>query len=230
MELKGFGPLLSLEVGFIAFGAFLDKMFPEISAWIWLAISIMAFLGVFFSWPERKDGGFIVSSPSRVLFLIAIALILPLLFLIASKWAGESETKDKLGYVGFHVESEPPPPWCPVSEIGLGFRVKNTSDFSIEFKVQSLSTELEGGLHPPNIPYKNDTIRVAPTMVGKFWDNGIRLGSVPKTKRKIRGALHAHLKYGRPGNLSQDLKFKREVDVYFNDKGCVAYVRPRYRK
>ena len=229
MELKGFGPLFIFEVGVIAFGAFLDNMFPEISAWIWLAISIMAFLGVFF-WPEKEGGTFIASRPSKVLFLIAIALLLPLLFLLASEWASKSEVKDKLGYAGFHIEPEPPPPWCPVSEIGLGFRVKNTSDFSIEFKVQSLYTELEGELRPPNIPYKNDTIRVAPTMTGKFWDNGIHLGSIPKTKRKIKGALQAHLKYGRPGNLNQDLKFKQEVDVYFNDKGCVAYVRPRDRK
>ena len=107
------------------------------------------------------------------------------------------------------------------SAIKLGFRFRNLATFPIQFEIQEMRTELMNNLYPPKKAYEEKRILIPVNGLGWFNDHNIELSNVSKKNKVMEGSIHAHLKYGRPENLNQELELRKRVFVKFDNRGDV---------
>ena len=166
MEFRKFFPLLCLEVGNLAFGVFLDKMFPESAIWIWAIVAVAFFLIGIFSWPEKKKPAKGIKARDGIMFSVVFVFVV---FVVVFGVLKPSQKK--------HIS-------CLDNEelrrIDWAIEEKNAQHF--EQEIRNLYPYLiKCGLKAPLI----DPVRIGHSMYDNTW-YGFHLAFLKVLRRQIR--------------------------------------------
>ena len=158
-------------------------------------------------------------------FYLAIGVIfsfaaIPTGLLRFSEWKYRVTVKDKLIFANIRVRKILPENESSVIGVSLGFQLRNIATFPIEFSVPDIKTELLEE-YSPNKPFLVETVTVPPGNNGWFDDHKIELKGNQWNGKTLEGSIRARIKYGRPGNLKQEIALNKKVYVKFDNHGNV---------
>lgn len=132
------------------------------------------------------------------------------------EWRFRQRVKDKLNFSDVRVAKKLNAAGA-VESIVLGFILRSSAVFPIEFDVQELQTRL-GETFPPKKLYKKARLIIPAGGSGWFDDYPINVTNVSKGQ-SLEGSMNFTVMYGRPDQLKHTLSKNIQVFIGFDEKG-----------
>jgi hypothetical protein len=130
-----------------------------------------------------------------------------------SEWRFRQQVRDKLAFESVILGND-----IRTGGLCIGFQLRNSATFPIEYKRTKLITRL-GDKVPSKTTYEGpDTIVVPAAGTNKFADNAITVEKVP-APGTLEGYIEYELLYGRSGRLRYPLVGKKHVIFGFDSRG-----------
>ena len=134
-----------------------------------------------------------------------------------SEWRHRIQVADKLVFRTIRVHQS-----INAKTTRFGLELQSLADFPIDCEIHEITTRFMDRF-PPKKPLSGRKIIVSPQSKGWFDDHPIQIDAPQSSVRQ--GVMKCRLRYGKKGNLKNELKANKTITVTFTEHAAIGNVQ-----